>query len=216
MSCDLYRISHLRLLRRWKFSIERLNFLSIAAMQNQISIQKRLFLEMSAATATCLLTHPSAYGQFTRPIQKRLWLIRKNTGEEGHFAYWENGNYLTAGYKTACHLLRDTAENSVIPINTVLLEILHALQNWLASAGIERPIVINSGYRTRKTNNSIEGAARSSMHLSGKAADISIPDIPTDYLAQLATLMRAGGVGFYPSKGFVHVDCGSIRNWQGR
>lgn len=213
MSCNMHSIKN-------RGSVHRINSLSIFyrssdVMKNQLLVNKRRFFEIGVITTSCLLfLPPIAHGQLIQSNQKKLWLIRKSTGEEDNFVYWEDGDYLKPGYRTACHLLRDTSENSIFPISPVLLDILYSIQNWLTLAGVERPILINSGYRTRNTNYSIEGAARSSMHLSGKAADISIPDIPTSYLAQLATLMRAGGVGFYPSKGFVHVDCGAVRNWK--
>ena len=97
----------------------------------------------------------------------------------------------------------------------VLLDILRGMQGSFEAAGTSRPIILNSGYRSPQTNKKTEGAARNSQHLSGKAADIVIPDVPTDYLAKLALYLQGGGVGFYPSKGFVHVDSGNLRVWKG-
>lgn len=145
---------------------------------------------------------------------RTLWMRRPATGEESKVVYWANGQYLVNGYKEACHLLRDVRANLTVEMDPVLLDILRGIQGWFEIHGQQKPIILNSGYRSPKTNSATEGAAKSSQHVAGKAADIRIPDVPSDYLGKLALYLQGGGVGFYPSKGFIHVDSGRLRTWR--
>jgi uncharacterized protein YcbK (DUF882 family) len=47
----------------------------------------------------------------------------------------------------------------------------------------------------------------------GKAVDIRVPGVKLDDLRAAATWLKLGGVGFYPSSNFVHVDTGRVRYW---
>ena len=49
--------------------------------------------------------------------------------------------------------------------------------------------------------------------MEGKAMDIRLPDVALDRLHNAALAMQAGGVGYYPSLDFVHVDVGRVRRW---
>lgn len=146
---------------------------------------------------------------------REIWLARSATGEEARVTYWKNGKLDIDGYIRACQMLRDVKANSAVQMDIGLLDLLRAIQGWLVYFNVNTPIIINSGYRTAKTNGSTEGAARDSYHMKGRAADITMPGIPTQYLFQLAKSFSAGGLGFYPSKSFVHVDTGRIRYWRG-
>jgi uncharacterized protein YcbK (DUF882 family) len=77
--------------------------------------------------------------------------------------------------------------------------------------------MVNSGYRTRYTNEKCSGA-KASLYMIGKcgqfhAMDIHMEGIPVNYLGQLAQ----GGVGFYTDRKnwFVHVEDGRVRFWRG-
>ena len=178
-------------------------------------MNRRQFLSATAITALGLFPAGRVLAQSFWDYPRSLWLKRPATGEEKRLVYWAQGQYLVDGYREACHMLRDVQANQTVAMDPVLLDILRGMQGWFEAAGISKPIILNSGYRSPKTNKKIEGAARNSQHLSGKAADIVIPDVPTDYLAKLALYLQGGGVGFYPSKGFVHVDSGNLRVWKG-
>jgi uncharacterized protein YcbK (DUF882 family) len=57
------------------------------------------------------------------------------------------------------------------------------------------------------------GVASRSLHMVGKAADIRVPGVKLDTLRAAARSLQLGGVGFYPSSNFVHVDTGRVRYW---
>jgi uncharacterized protein YcbK (DUF882 family) len=73
------------------------------------------------------------------------------------------------------------------------------------------------GYRSPETNAALRrhssGVAEHSLHMQGRAIDVRLQGFPTDRLHQLALGMHRGGVGFYPSSDFVHLDNGRVRFW---
>jgi uncharacterized protein YcbK (DUF882 family) len=49
--------------------------------------------------------------------------------------------------------------------------------------------------------------------MEGMAIDIRLADCDLKNLHDTAKAMRVGGVGYYPSLDFVHVDTGRVRYW---
>ncbi|HEV2730660.1 MAG TPA: DUF882 domain-containing protein, partial [Terriglobales bacterium] len=92
------------------------------------------------------------------------------------------------------------------------------LHDLLASEG--RPdaeIVVMCGYRTPRTNEYLRthghGVARHSLHMQGMAIDIQVPGVSTAEVRDAALSLHRGGVGYYPSSHFVHLDVGRVRRW---
>lgn len=85
-----------------------------------------------------------------------------------------------------------------IKIDDELVEKLQILRSYY-----NRPLVINSGYRTNAHNIKVGGSANS-QHLLGKACDIVIKGITPNALGTMAKKIGFTGVGIY--KDFVHVD----------
>ena len=78
------------------------------------------------------------------------------------------------------------------------------------------PIKILSAYRNEAYNRAV-GGAKNSMHTRFMALDITAK-VAIPELAKIAKQVRdekifSGGIGVYP--GFVHIDCGPLRNWHG-
>lgn len=76
-----------------------------------------------------------------------------------------------------------------------------------------------SGYRSDKMNELLRKKGRHvaphSQHVLGNAVDFRLAGVPTALLLRFVRLRHAGGVGFYPDSGFVHVDAGPRRAWGG-
>lgn len=146
-----------------------------------------------------------------------LEMRRADTGEQGKILFYETKQgYIKNGYLAARWFLRDAKDNNaVINIDTGLLNLLYGLQEWARIAGKPNPLItVNSAYRTPRRNASIEGASRNSLHIQGRAVDITMHGIGLKQLADMAAHFNAGGIGLYGS--FVHLDTGRIRNWRGR
>jgi uncharacterized protein YcbK (DUF882 family) len=56
-------------------------------------------------------------------------------------------------------------------------------------------------------------AALHSQHIEAKALDLRVPGVSAVMLRNAALSLSAGGVGYYPAGGFVHVDVGPVRQW---
>lgn len=153
---------------------------------------------------------------WSRP--RELWLRRQGTKDEVRVVYWKDGKLLSEGYWAACALLRDVRANVMTAIDPTVLDVLRGISGYYQAWNWPHPIVATSGYRTAGTNNRLskEGAAKNSMHLYGKAVDLFIPGIPAKDVGKLGQYLQQGGVGFYPGRGFTHLDTGKLRSWTGR
>ena len=163
--------------------------------------------------------HELALGEIPRDFWQRpreLHLQRQGTNELLRAVYWKDGKLLPEGYWAACNLLRDVRANMMTYMDPAILDILRGIVGYYEAWNWKYPIIITSGYRTPQTNNKLgEGAAKNSMHLYGRATDLYMQRIPVAHLAQLGMHFQRGGVGFYPQRGFVHLDTGRIRSWRG-
>lgn len=108
-----------------------------------------------------------------------------------------------------CHF---TNQQTVMDVNTI--EYLNLVDKRLGGGN---EIHIISGYRSPAYNSLLlsnrQHVARHSLHLTGKAIDISIPGINLATIRHTAVSLQLGGVGYYPGEGFVHIDSGNVRTW---
>jgi uncharacterized protein YcbK (DUF882 family) len=115
------------------------------------------------------------------------------------------------------HLLRDYRTGQDAAYDPREFDLLHAILMKL-----HRPdgvIDVICGYRSPETTEALRdaalvtGVAENSLHMQSKAIDISIPGVSTVRLRNAALSLHMGGVGYYPSSHFVHVDVGPVRQW---
>jgi uncharacterized protein YcbK (DUF882 family) len=150
-------------------------------------------------------------------------VTRPQSGEHAKILYWKDGEIIDSAYQQLCHLLRDVNGKETMPIDPKLFETLWGTQAFLARYGIEQPLEILSGYRTPASNKKlIEAgvpAARQSLHMEGRAADIRVANLNAEVLGGLVRSFRQGGVGYYyrngPRGGWIHTDTGLKRTWKG-
>ena len=154
---------------------------------------------------------------------RTLHVTRPASGERASLLYWKDGEIIDSAYQQLCHLMRDVNGKETAPIDPKLFETLWGTQAFVARYGIDQPLEILSGYRTAKSNTRLieQGvpAARQSLHIEGKAADIRIPNLNASVLGGLVRSFRQGGVGFYyrpgARGGWIHADTGLQRTWKG-
>jgi uncharacterized protein YcbK (DUF882 family) len=115
---------------------------------------------------------------------------------------------------------------------------LKAMLEKIRLACGSHPVTVFCGYRTVEYNAELRrrglqgerratGVALRSQHTEGRAADIAIFGLETIAVLKAVLDLHAegglpelGGVGYYPSLGFVHVDTfklpdGTLRRWNG-
>ncbi|GGB87274.1 YcbK family protein [Pseudoduganella buxea] len=154
---------------------------------------------------------------------RTITVTRPQSGEKASVLYWKDGEVIESAYQQLCHLLRDVNGKETAPIDPKLLETLWGAQAFVARYGIESPVEILSGYRTPASNQRLREqgipAARQSLHMEGKAADVRIANLNEEVLGGLVKSFRQGGVGFYyrggPRGGWIHADTGLKRTWKG-
>lgn len=148
------------------------------------------------------------------PVERRLSFHHMHTGERLKITYFADGRYLDDGLRTIDHFLRDWRTGEVVPIDPGLLDVVHTLCRKLEA---ERPVEVLCGYRSPKTNEMLRrrsrGVAKNSLHLHGRAIDLFVPGRDLARVRDAARHLRAGGVGYYPRSGFVHLDTGKVRYW---
>lgn len=130
--------------------------------------------------------------------------------------YKKDGKYIPDALKKINWVMRDWRLNQEIPIDPHTIDIAWEMHHELGS---REPIHIICGYRSSGTNSMLRrtrgGQASNSQHMTGKAIDITFPDVPIRRLRYSAMIRERGGVGYYPTGAlpFVHIDTARVRHW---
>ena len=148
------------------------------------------------------------------PGYRALSFQHLHTGESLAIPYVEDGQYVPEALARIDHVLRDHYDGAVHPIDRDLLEILHAVA---LEIGTRSPFRVISGYRSPATNEMLRkrgsGVSRNSLHMQGRAIDIRLDDVDTAHLRDAGLAVALGGVGYYRTSDFVHLDTGRVRRW---
>ena len=180
--------------------------------------RRRFIINGALAGLTLTLPEPiRAAVMANRQPDRVISLHNIHTQESLRAVYWADGIYSRQALQRISHILRDHRSGEMKPIDRRLLDLLHAIEQAL---GMPRTFHVISGYRSPATNARLrertKGIAKNSLHMYGKAIDIRLPDGDLRELRRVARALAAGGVGYYPRSGFVHVDVGRVRYWEGR
>lgn len=145
---------------------------------------------------------------------RRLSVLRMQTEERFDGVYWQDGRYLREALAQLDWVFRDPSREEATPMDPRLFDVLFTITERLDS---DEPFQVISGYRAPETNAAnarrSRRVSRVSLHMSGMAADVRLPDRSSVGVARLAAEMQIGGVGLYRRDGFVHLDCGPARRW---
>lgn len=147
-----------------------------------------------------------------------LHLHHTHTGEDIDIVYRIGDTYLPEAVEKLNYFLRDHRTQDTTDYDPQEFDLLHAVMARLRRPGGVIDIVC--GYRTPESNEYLRtrstetGVAEHSQHMLGKAIDIQVPGVATSALRDAALEIGAGGVGYYPTSHFVHVDVGPVREWQ--
>ena len=139
-----------------------------------------------------------------------------HTQERLTVTYKKGGSYDPDALKKISWILRDWRKNEATTMAPATIDLAWEMHQELGS---QEPIHIISGYRSRGTNEmlrrTVGGQASQSQHITGKAIDISFPDVPLKRMRYSALIRERGGVGYYPTSGipFIHIDTARVRSW---
>ena len=147
--------------------------------------------------------------------QYRLRLYHTHTGEWLDIVYRRGDSYIPEALSRLDYYLRDHRTGGVHPVDPRLFDLLSDLTLAVGRSGGEVDVVC--GYRTVRSNEFLRhhstGVAEHSLHMQAMAVDIRMPGVETSKLRAAALALRRGGVGYYRTSDFVHVDVGRVRQW---
>lgn len=147
---------------------------------------------------------------------RSISLYNIHTKETLTIEYKRKGEYVPEAMDKINWILRDWRRNEKTTMDPMTIDILWEMHTELGS---KEPINVISGFRSRTTNDmlrrTVGGQASESQHTTGKAVDVTFPDVPLKNIRYAAMIREQGGVGYYPTSGipFVHVDTGRVRAW---
>ncbi|MBV9829926.1 MAG: DUF882 domain-containing protein [Alphaproteobacteria bacterium] len=146
------------------------------------------------------------------PPTHRIALYNAHTGESFDGPYRDDKGPLAGAMDELSHFLRDHHSGARIPYDVAVLDFLAATMD---AVGATRATIL-SAYRTPETNAMLArttfGVADNSQHMYGRALDVRL-DGRLEEAMQAARAMHRGGVGWYPTSHFMHIDSGPVRNW---
>jgi uncharacterized protein YcbK (DUF882 family) len=138
-------------------------------------------------------------GAIRRPSgqEGRIDLELVNTGEQLTVTFdLATGEPDAANYRRLRHFMRCQRTGAETPIDPRLIDLLYRL-----AQRTRQRIQVVSGFRAPMFS-----MADLSYHTRGMAADIRIPGMTPLMVRDLAESMGVGGLGYYPTSQFVHVD----------
>lgn len=145
---------------------------------------------------------------------RTLTFLHTHTNESATVTFRRHGRYDTEALNQLNWLLRDWRLDKATRMEPRLFDIVWEVYR---EVGAREPVHILSAYRAPETNAMLRrrsrGVSEHSQHMAGKAMDFRLPDVDMGRVRAIAMRLQYGGVGYYPSSGFVHLDAGSVRAW---
>ncbi|MEZ5661236.1 MAG: DUF882 domain-containing protein [Burkholderiaceae bacterium] len=149
------------------------------------------------------------------PRARRLRLFNLHTHEAFECALEPGEMPARELLKTFDFFMRDHYCGRVGNMDPSLIEHMMTLTEALEAPG--EMIHVISAYRAPATNRMLQErgkkVAQHSLHLTGQAIDIRMPDVALRDIRDAALDLRVGGVGYYRKSNFLHFDTGRIRRW---
>jgi len=121
-----------------------------------------------------------------------------------------DGTYDDAALARIRHVFRSRSDQKEGPVSLRLVELLGYVQSQYRP----KQMILVSGYRSPELNASLAGVAESSLHTQGLAADVMLPGIDLKRTWIRLREAQAGGVGYYATDKFLHIDTGQPRFWE--
>jgi uncharacterized protein YcbK (DUF882 family) len=186
-------------------------------------ITRREFLKTSSALCLGAILMPDTLFSQTSVLKpsalndtKSLQFFNINTKKFLDVTYFQNGAYIEKALCDINTIMADRRSGKSAQMDIGLIDSLYEIRTL---SGSKEPIDVICGYRSPKTNSKLsrskKGVAKHSFHTLGQAADIKIDGVSLSHVREIANSLNAGGVGYYPRSGFLHIDVGPVRTWRG-
>lgn len=171
----------------------------------------------AAETSPAAKASPAAEASPALP-ERAIKLFNTHTNETVSVVFKRGDDYETQALAKLNHVAIDHRSGESHDMDPRLFDQLFDLAQ---ACGVAPDFEIISGYRAPASNAKMaaregSGVAKKSLHMQGRAIDVRLRRCATSKLRDLALAAKKGGVGYYPSSDFVHVDTGSVRTWNGK
>jgi len=181
---------------------------------DKFDANRRKLLALGGVAFGAAMLPGQAFATLSTPRPRILTLSNLNTGESIKAEFFDGRGYIQDELSRLNHFFRDYRANKIKTIDPKLFDQIYRLQVLM---GTQRPVQLISGYRSLNTNNELRshsrGVAKKSYHTKGQAMDFHIEGLSLSNVRKAALSLKAGGVGYYPSSNFVHIDTGPVRHW---
>ena len=174
----------------------------------------------ASASAIAQSPEPAADASVAPATQEErsLKLFNTHTSKTVSIVYKRGGEFDADALVKLNAVLVDHRSGKTHEMDPKLFDQLHDLAQ---ACGVPADYEIISGYRAPESNAKMaaregSGVAKKSLHMQGRAIDVRLRKCATTRLRDLALEAKKGGVGYYPTSDFVHVDTGSFRTWAGK
>jgi uncharacterized protein YcbK (DUF882 family) len=146
--------------------------------------------------------------------EKTLSFFHTHTGKTLNVVYFRQGDYDSRALANLRVFLADWRDGKQHDFDPKLMDILWQLQQV---TGSNETWEVISAYRSPETNEMLRkrgsAVAKKSQHLLGNAIDVRLRGTDLEVLHDAAKTLKLGGVGYYASSNFIHVDTGRVRYW---
>lgn len=195
------------------------NLCSLRILSGVARLWPRRFARAGMITASglfclCVFLPSSTETAIANGDTRTLYLYHAHTGESIDATYRVDGHYDPAALKKLNWFLRDWRRNEETNMDPRLFD---AVWESYRGAGANDRIIVLCGYRSPQTNAMLRRRSRRvaqhSQHMLGKAMDTTMPGVSMEKIRETAMRLQMGGVGYYPSANFVHIDVGGVRAW---
>ena len=179
-------------------------------MRRRIALVATPVAALAALAGSCRTASAAQPRRLSRAAAdlRRLTVRHAATGEKFSGPYHDGRTADPAAMAALSAVLADHRAGAARPFDPATIDILWELGR---REGVS-DFVILSGYRTYVTN-TLVGGAGDSQHMLAKALDVQLPATRLAPFGEAALALARGGVGIYPTHGFVHIDSGPVRNW---
>ena len=164
--------------------------------------------------AIALLLLPLQGGHTAIDNERALKFFHTHTGESLEIVYKREEQYIPEALVEINNFLSDFRTGDATDMDPELFDLIFEIRDALGS---DATFEVISAYRSPKTNEMLRqrsgGIARNSQHVLGKAIDVRLRGVKSSQLRDTAVSMQRGGVGYYESSDFVHIDTGRVRRW---
>ncbi len=177
-------------------------------------VSRRHFIKLAGSGVVVAACAPHTVLASSAETSRILAMNNLHTGETLETCYFNGVRYVGSELDRLNHICRDFRRNEVHPMDKNLFDQISKIQSLL---GTQAEVQIISGYRSPATNEMLRGqslgVAKKSFHMLGQAIDFRLDGVQLSQVREAAIELGAGGVGYYPSSDFVHIDTGPVRHW---